>query len=269
MSRKTKTKNTAVALNQPSGKHRMPASGCWVNIFDPIIGELVGRCGYDYALIDMEHSPASVDAALPMIRAVQLGGAKAVVRVPDKQAEWISRLMDMGADGVMVPMVNSAEEAEKLASATVYAPRGTRGMAAGIVRASGYGVNTQQYLDTYRQNFLLMLQIETRQAVDAVDEIAAVEGVDCLFIGPFDLAGSLGVMGEPDHKETLAAIRKVAKACKAAGKPLSTLNTPARKARKLFSEGYDLVFTGSDLTMVREAMQADVANTRKVLDSKK
>lgn len=268
MSRKTNAKHKTALLEGPAAHHRLPASGCWINIFDPIIGELVGACGYDYALIDMEHSPSSVDAALPMIRAVQLGGAKALVRVPDKQTEWISRLMDMGADGVMVPMVNSREEAEQLAQTTLYAPAGTRGMAAGIVRATGYGVNTQQYLESYRQNFLLMLQIETKEAVDAVDEIAMVEGVDCLFIGPFDLAGSLGYLGEPDHKETMAAIRKITKAARAAGKPLSTLNTPARKARKLFSAGFDLVFSGSDLTMIREAMQADAANNRKLLQAK-
>lgn len=268
MSRKTNAKTSAGALNGSNVRHQLPASGCWVNIFDPVIGELVGACGYDYALIDMEHSPASVDAALPMIRAVQLGGAKALVRVPDKQAEWISRLMDMGADGVMVPMVNTRKEAEDLAKMTIYAPAGTRGMAAGIVRATNYGVNTQQYLETYRQNFLLMVQIETKEAVDAVADIAAVEGVDCLFVGPFDLAGSLGNLGEPDHKDTLAAIRKIAKAAQAAGKPLSTLNTPSRKARKLFASGFDLVFTGSDLTMIREAMQADAANNNKLLEAK-
>ena len=104
--------------------------------------------------------------------------------------------------------------------------------------------------------------------MDAIGDIAAVEGVDCLFVGPFDLAGSLGNLGEPDHKDTLAAIRKISKAAQAVGIPLSTLTTPARKARKLFSAGFDLVFTGSDLQMIREAMQADAANNKKLLQAR-
>ncbi|MFK7995069.1 MAG: HpcH/HpaI aldolase/citrate lyase family protein [Granulosicoccus sp.] len=243
-----------------------PASGCWVNIFDPIVGELVGRCGYDYAMIDMEHSPADMQQTLAMIRAVQFGGAKALVRVPDKQPQWIGRLMDMGADGVMVPMVNSAEEAQTLAAAAVYAPDGTRGMAAPIVRASGYGVNTDHYLENYRSQFTLLLQIESAQAVDAAAEIAAVDGVDCVFIGPFDLSGSLGHRAEPDHKVTRAAISKVCKATKTAGKLLSTLNTPKFAAKRLFKDGYDLVFSGMDVSMLREAMVKDAANSESLIE---
>jgi len=173
-------------------KHPMPADGCWINLFDP----------------DMEHSPSSLDNALPVIRAVQSSGAKAIVRVPDKQPEWIGRLMDMGADGAMVPMVNNGEE--------------------------GYGVNTADYLDNYRQNFLLMLQIETAAAVEAVEVIANTDGVDALFIGPFDLAGSLGHLANPDHPDVQAAIKAVMATVKACGKPLSTLTTPNANSETLF-----------------------------------
>jgi len=258
--------NSATKSTLPGPKSGFPASGCWVNIFDPIVGELVGRCGYDYAMIDMEHSPTDLQQTLSMIRAVQLGGAKALVRVPDKQPQWIGRLMDMGADGVMVPMVNSAEEAGILAAAAIYAPEGTRGMAAPIVRATGYGVNTPHYLDNYRRQFTLLLQIESAEAVEAADDIAAVEGVDCVFIGPFDLAGSLGQLAEPDHKVTRAAIRKVSKATKTAGKLLSTLNTPKFVARQLFKDGYDIVFSGSDVSMLRQAMASDAANSEKLIE---
>ncbi len=259
--------STTTRRTEPQKASGFPASGCWVNIFDPIVGELVGRCGYDYAMIDMEHSPATLDLALNMIRAVQLGGAKAIVRVPDKSPQWIGRLMDMGADGVMVPMVDSAEEATELARAAVYAPEGTRGMAAPIVRATGYGVSTEHYLDNYRKNFMLLLQIETATAVDAAAEIAAVDGVDCIFIGPFDLAGSLGHRAEPDHKDTKAAIRKISKAVKASGKLLSTLNTPKSDAKALLARGFDLVFSGSDISMLRQAMSSDAANSEKLIES--
>ncbi len=267
MKRPTKSKSAGpvTAKRASESRHSFPAFGCWINIFEPAVGELVGASGYQYALIDMEHSPVTLDSALPMIRAVQLGGAKAIVRVPDQHTAWVGRLMDMGADGIMVPMVNTAEQAQALAQATVYAPEGTRGMAAGIVRATQYGVNTAEYLQTYRDNFLLVVQIETREAMEQAEQIAAVPGVDCVFIGPYDLAGSLGHQGQPEHKDTRAAVRQISKSVKKAGKPVSTLNFTGRNARQLIADGFDLVFSGTDMGMLRLALQQDVANNQKIL----
>ena len=242
-----------------------PAYGCWINIFEPAVGELVGACGYQYGLVDMEHSPATLDSALPMIRAVQYGGAKAIVRIPDKQVHWIGRLMDMGADGVMVPMVDSAEEAQALADATLYAPEGTRGMAAGIVRATRYGVDTEQYLESYRKDFMLMIQIESREAMEQAEAIAAVPGVDWVFIGPSDLAGSLGHRAQTQHKDTRAAVRQICKSVRKVGKPLSTLPHTGRTARQLFADGFDLVFSGTDMGMLRMALQQDAAASEKIV----
>lgn len=263
--RKPISEKSPQSAHQKSAKQAVLTSGCWVNIFDPTIGELVGSCGYDYAMLDMEHSPVSLESTLAMIRAVQSNGAKAVVRVPDKQPVWVGRLMDMGADGVMVPMVNTVEEAQTIAQSSVYAPAGTRGMAAGIVRATGFGVKTDEYLASYRKNFMLIIQIESQEAVEAAAGLAAVDGIDGIFIGPYDLAGSLGNLGQPEHKETRAAIRRVLKAVKPTGKPVSTLTNPARNAKKLFAEGYELVFSGTDLGMIRSAFQADVANNIKLM----
>ena len=261
MTQKTKAtkRQSRSSMNKGSVSEKTPASGCWINLFNPIVGELVGACGYTHAMIDMEHSPVSLDSTLTMIRAVQHSGAKSWVRAPDKNPAWVGRLMDMGADGVMVPMVNTVEEAQALALASCYAPKGTRGMAAGIVRATGYGVHTEEYMANHRKHFQLIIQIETAEAVAVASDLASVEGIDAVFIGPYDLAGSLGNVGEPEHKETRAAIRHVQKAVKACGKPLATLTNPSRGARKLFSEGYDLVFSGSDVGMLRDVFKADVA----------
>jgi len=248
-------------MTQTGFTGKLPASGCWINLFEPAIGELVGQCGYDCALLDMEHSPESLPRLLPMVRAVQYGGALAIVRAPDRDLAWLGRLMDLGADGAMIPMVESGEMAGRLAAAAVYAPKGTRGMAAGIVRASGYGTNTD-YIAGARGRFLLLMQIETATAVAAVDEIAATEGVDCLFTGPFDLAGSLGHCGEPDHSDTRAAVDRVVDAAIRAGKPVATLPTPSRSGPSLSDDGFDLVFSGSDMSLLRNAMSADAEQQR-------
>ena len=208
---------------------RSRARGCWVNLFEPTVGELVGRAGYDCAMLDMEHSPVTLERLVPMVRAVQLGGARALVRAPDADPAWIGRLMDLGADGAMIPRVGSADEAAGLAGAALYAPEGTRGMAAGIVRGSGWGTDPD-YLARCRERFTLLLQIETAAAVEAAGDIARVPGVDVVFVGPYDLSGSLGHVAEPDHPATRAAIARVVDAVRKAGKPLSTLPTPGADA---------------------------------------
>ena len=138
-------------------------------------------------------------------------------------------------------------------------------MAAGIVRATGYGLHTDAYLKSCRRDFLLMVQIETRLAVENVSEIVSVSGIDCVFIGPYDLSGSMGNPGEPEHLDTRTAIRRISQSVRQAGKPLSTLTNPARSARKLFTEGYELVFSGSDLGMLRMAMQQDATSGARLI----
>lgn len=237
-------------------------TGCWINLFDPTVAEIVGRVGYDAALVDLEHSTATLDKALPMVRALQAAGCRALVRIPDRQPEWVSRIMDMGADGVMVPMVSCPHEARQLALMAQYAPLGTRGMAAGLVRGSYYGLGAPDYVDTCRASFELIVQIETRQAVEQVNLIAEVPGIDTLFIGPFDLSGSLGNRASPDHRDTRRAMKTIVQAAKAQNKRVATLTTPARNARKFFSEGYDLVFSGSDIGLLRDALLADSEKSR-------
>lgn len=239
-----------------------PTLGCWLNFPEPGIAELAARAGYDVALIDMEHSPFGIDVATSLVRAVQGGGGRAFVRVPDEAPRWLGRMMDLGADGAMVPMVGDAAQAERLAAATRYAPDGTRGMAAGIVRASGYGGDAAAYVPNARDRFTLLCQIETRAGVDNAASIAEVDGVDVVFIGPFDLAGSLGHRAQPDHPEVRRAIDGVVAAARDAGKPVATLPTPERDAASLVADGFDIVFGGSDVGQLRRAFASDLAACR-------
>jgi len=230
-----------------------------------MIAELVGLVGYDYAMIDMEHGAGTLDRVLPLVQAAQLGGAKALVRIPERDPRWVGRLMDVGADGVMVPMVNNAEEARAMAEACAYPPKGTRGMAPGVIRASGYGGEVESYVEHYREEFLLIVQIETVQAAHEARAIAEIDGVDVLFIGPYDFSAAVGFPGEPDHPDVQRQIREIAEIVKAAGKTLGGIPTDGTSIGNLYDQGYDLVLGGFDMIMLREAMQADAASHRECM----
>lgn len=249
-------------------KSRMRAGsavvGCWINLFDKLASEIVGQAGYDFAMIDLEHGPGDVMGAISVMQA--LGpGCPALVRVPGNDPLWIKRVLDAGAEGVMVPSVNSREEAEAAAAACHYAPRGMRGMAAVIVRAANYGADWQDYVRRIEEDVLVICQVETGTAVANAAEIAAAGDVDLLFIGPFDLSASMGYLGEPDHPEVRAAIAGVEAATKDAGKLLGGIATPGRGAAELLDAGYDLILQDSDLILLRESARASAAQLRKII----
>lgn len=234
-----------------------PADGCFLEMFSPIAAEIMGRAGYDSVLIDLEHGPGGVLDAIALIHAVAAGGCAPLLRVEANDPVAIKRALDIGLAGLMVPAIGSRAEAEAAVAACRYAPRGARGMAAPIVRATGYGAAWQDYVAGGDDALLLMGQIETPAGVENAAEIASVEGIDMLFVGPFDLSASLGHLGEPDHPEVGAAIARVERAAKEAGKLLGAIPTPGRSAAALFAAGYDLVLGGAEVTLLREAAVAD------------
>ena len=200
------------------------------------------------------------------IAAMQALGASETVplaRAPANDPVWIKRLLDGGVAGVMAPAVNSAAEAKAAAGACRYAPEGFRGMAAPIIRGSRFGSDLEDYLRRINDEVLLICQIETPEALAAVDAIAAVPGVDMLFIGPFDLSAALGFLGQPDHPEVRAAIALIEAAAKAAGKALGGIRTPDRSAEELYAAGYALVIADCDIVLLRDAAIASVAGLKK------
>lgn len=239
-----------------------PANGFWVELFSPAAAEIMAAAGYDCAMIDLEHGAADLGDAVAVMRAMAASPCTPLVRVPANDPAWIKRVLDGGAAGVMIPAVNNAAEAETAVAACHYPPRGIRGMAAPIVRAARYGVGWPDYVAEIRHSVLTICQVETRAAVENVAEIAAVPDLDMIFIGPFDLSGSLGHLGEPDHPDVRAAIARVEAAAKAAGVLLGAIPTPARSVQSLYRDGYDLVLVDSDLGFVRDGAQASVAALR-------
>lgn len=176
-----------------------------------------------------------------------------LLRVESNDEVVIKRALDIGLARIMVPAVGARAEAAAAVAACRYPPRGVRGMAAPVVRATGHGASWQAYVAGGADELLIMCQIETASGVEAVADIAAVDGVDMLFVGPFDLSASLGHLGEPDHPEVRGAIARVEQAVRAAGKLLGTVPTPSRGAGELFAAGYDLVLADCDNLLLREA----------------
>jgi 2-keto-3-deoxy-L-rhamnonate aldolase RhmA len=236
--------------------------GTFLNTGSLIVADVLAGCGYDCLMIDGEHSPVGFETALALTVACQGRGAAAMMRIADNDPVLMKRALDIGVDGVMVPVVSSRQEAERAVASFRYPPEGIRGMAASVVRASGYGLHTEAYLAKGRHQAILILQIETRAAVEAIDQIVAVEGIDMLFIGPYDLSANLGHLGEPDHPAARAAIGKVEAAAKRAGRWLGTIETKARPARALYGDGYRLVLGSADVAMLRESAAQHIAAAR-------
>ncbi len=239
------------------------ALGCILASGSPTVAEVMALAGYDALMIDREHSPADLGDVVAMVRAIRTTPCAVLVRVPANDPVEFKRTLDIGVDGVMVPAVASAAEARAAVAACRYPPAGLRGMAVPIVRASGYGFRAAEYLKGADAALLIICLIESAAAVERIDEIVAVDGVDMLFIGPYDLSTDLGHIGEPDHPDVTKAIATVEAAVKRGGKLLSGFVTAGRGAAALFAAGYDFVFTGADVVLLREAARVEVEAFRR------
>lgn len=183
----------------------------------PAVAEIMGRSGLDCVVIDLEHSAMTTQQAEDLIRASQIGGAAALVRLTNNDENFIKRVMDSGATGIIVPMVNSAVDAKRAVAAMHYPPKGTRGV--GLARGQEYGANFQGYRKWLDESSVCIVQIEHIQAVENAREILSVEGVDGYILGPYDLSASMGKPGDFENKEFKAAIEKVQQIGKELGKP--------------------------------------------------
>lgn len=235
-----------------------PAIGCFLNMANGMAAEICARAGFDMVLIDCEHGPGDIAAAIHQMQAANAGGCPAMVRVPWNDMVYLKRILDAGAQGVMIPAIGTAEEARAAVAACRYPPRGVRGIAYPIVRASGYGTDLATYLGQTVDELLIMAQIETGAGVENAAAIAGTEGVDLIFVGPMDLSASLGHFGQPDHPEVRKAIDSVKAAVKQAGKLIGIIPTPEFDARTLFDQGYDLVLDGADVAFLRDGALAKV-----------
>lgn len=228
--------------------------GCWSSLSNAITTEVLGIAGFDWILLDGEHSPNDMSTYIPQLMALKDSASAPIVRPTCNDGVEIKRLLDAGFYNFLVPFVESAEEARRAVAATRYPPQGVRGVSVSQ-RSNRYGT-VADYFKTINNEICVMVQIESIAGVKAARDIAALDGVDCIFVGPSDLAAGLGHLGNAGHPEVQAAIAAVFADAKACGKPCGILAPVEADARRYMAMGATFVGVGSDLGVFRSATQA-------------
>lgn len=237
------------------------ALGVWLQLADPAVAEIASLIGYDCLILDNEHGYASLETLVHMMRAAQAGPSTCMVRCPGQDGDYLKRVLDAGAEALMIPMVETAEEAAAIVRACRYPPDGRRGYSAPTVRASGYGA-AADYAKRANGELLICVQIESDRAIANAGAIAAVDGVDLVFIGVADLSGSLDLLERSGDTAVSEQIARGEAAVRAAGKPLGTVPRPGHGLVDLAGEGYAFVAGLSDAALIRAGMAADLAAFR-------
>ncbi|KAK7243841.1 hypothetical protein RIF29_38653 [Crotalaria pallida] len=243
--------------------------GLFLLSFSPTLAEIAGLSGYDFVVIDMEHGYGGISEALPCLHALAATNTPAIIRVPETSDSWAKKALDLGPQGIMFPMIDSAESAKKAVSYCIFPPGGVRGSAHSIVRASRYGID-EGYLANYIDELLIMCQVESLEGVKNADAIAAVDGVDCIQMGPLDLSASMGYLWDPGNKKVRDVLweaeRKVLEsnekegdgAGAGAGAYLGGFAMPHDGPQYLRSRGYHMVSGAVDIGLFRSAAVEDV-----------
>ena len=237
-------------------------NGCFINLFSPAVTEIVSQAGYDTLLIDLEHGPGDYMGAITHMQSMAGSNATPLIRVVDSHSSTIKKAMDIGPHGIMVPNVRNAEEARHVVEARCYPPKGFRGAAPPVVRGSQYGLNLEDYFRFLEEDFLTIVQVESLEAVEDLENICDVDGVDMIFVGPTDLSGALGKMGDYDSDAFRQAFERIEKVTLDKGKLLGTIPFPNWSTQRLYENGHHLVLCGFDAVMVRESALSNVKEAR-------
>lgn len=231
----------------------------------PVIAEMAGMCGYDFLLLDAEHGVFSESDFLHTLRALASTDTLGMVRLAGHDTQALGRYMDMGADAIVVPDVSTVEQARALVRAMEYPPAGTRGFGAAAHRATRYGLDRAAHVSAPRSGVCLLLIIESTLGVANAEEIAAVEGVDGLIVGPSDLSANLGGVGDYSQPAYAQALATIEKAATAAGKLLGSPPHAGNPIEALFNRGHRMFILGADMPLIREVMCAQVTKARSSL----
>lgn len=226
-----------------------PLAGIWVCSGSAVVAEIVAGSGPDWLLIDMEHSPNTLESTLAQLQAVAAYPPTPVVRVPTNDDVLLKQVLDLGAQNVLVPMVSTAEEARAAVASVRYPPAGRRGVGSALARSGRWG-RLPDYLTTADEHTSLLVQIETAEGVAAAGDIASVDGVDGVFVGPSDLAASMGLLGQQTHPDVREAVRQTIRAVIQAGKPVGVNAFDDAVAREYVADGVSFLLVGADVSLV-------------------
>ena len=227
--------------------------GTFAKMVDASVVELFALCGFDYFIVDNEHSQMNKESMLGLLRAADISGIVPIVRVRENSRSQILQALDAGALGVMVPETSTVAEVEHVISSALYAPQGSRGYTASN-RAAGYGsMDAAQYARTANENVMTIVYCETLEAISNLDAMLAVPNVDVLWMGPMDLSQALGVTGQPNHPKVVAAMDDIIARCQKAGVAVGTIAGDAPTTQDLLRRGVQLIGLSSDQAMIVNA----------------
>jgi 2-dehydro-3-deoxyglucarate aldolase/4-hydroxy-2-oxoheptanedioate aldolase len=243
-------------------KEGKKTAGAWAQIISPISAEILSNAGFDWLIIDMEHGPNDISTLLAQIQAMKGSRAIPIVRAPWNDFVMIKRILDVGAYGLLVPYVNTKSEAEEVVKACKYPPEGIRGIA-GSTRAARFARNSMEYFSKANEEILIITQVETKEAVENIDQILSVDGLDGIFIGPMDLATNYGHIFDPSPPEVQSAIAFVEAKAKNTDKFLGTISLNWNQAEQLYGRGYQMVTLMADGTGLAAMAAERVGNFRK------
>ncbi len=245
--------------------------GSWINSGSPIISEMMAECGYDFLCVDAEHSAVDLPETQTMFQAIKSGNPECMpfVRLHGVDYALVKRYIDAGAKGIICPLVTTREEAELLVDAVYYPPLGKRGV--GFCRANEYGLKVEEHFQNANQELLVSVQIEHIEAVQNLEDILSVEGIDAVFIGPYDLSASMGIAAQFDHPDYIEARNKILKTCKDKGviAGIHVVQPDPKEVLLRLQEGYQLIALSLDITIIQQRslealskIRADLRNSK-------
>ncbi|MFC8797710.1 HpcH/HpaI aldolase/citrate lyase family protein [Promicromonospora sp. NPDC057138] len=232
-----------------------PQIGMWVSSGSPLVAEICAGAGLDWLLIDGEHSPIGLETMSALLQAVAPYPVTPVVRAPSGDAVVLKQMLDLGAQNVLVPMVDTAEQAHDVVRAVRYPPQGIRGVGSALSRGARWN-RVEGYMPDADRHVSLFVQVESATGVENAAAIAAVDGVDGVFVGPSDLAASMGVLGQQTHPDVVAAVHRTFDAVRAAGKPVGVNAFDPATARSYLDAGAIFVLVGADVALLARGSEA-------------
>ena len=253
-------------LREMVGTRRAKFGTFLIEFASPGIGQILKAAGCQYALLDMEHSGFGFATVKRLLRYMQAAAMPTIVRVPSRHYHHIARALDMGAEGIMLPMVGTAEEARRIVAHAKYPPQGHRGVALGVAHDRYAPVRSPAAaLRAANRRTVVFAQVETRRGIENVEEIAAVAGIDCVWIGHFDLSVSLGIPGDFDHADFTAALARAARACVRHKKAYGRIVPDVGTGVAAYHAGFDFIGYSGDTWLLRDTLRRDIDDLRGAL----